>query len=236
MSVTTANRTTKPGGELALSPPDQRLPFRRLLHRHCIEPLAQTAAAIALGGTGGCVPSNIQANVPVILGGTGGCVPSSIRANTAIILGGTGGCVPSKNAALGGTGGCVPSSIAVNVLWEDKLPGTRLAAKPRITSRNTTALAVGFIAISSFWFQARLSALRPYRGGAARASRGAKCLECKAGIAAIRKSGGKYRHNQERLIASSPPWRERLARSYCGPQQVITVVTKPLCRYHNGTP
>src|ERR1700733_7617706 len=188
MSVTSANRSTKPGGELALSPPDQRLPFRRLLHRHCIEPLAQTAAAIALGGTGGCVPSNI-------------------RANTAIILGGTGGCVPSKNAALGGTGGCVPSSIAVNVLWEDKLPGTRLAAKPRITSRNTTALAVGFIAISSFWFQARLSALRPYRGGAARASRGAKCLECKAGIAAIRKSGGKYRHNQERLTASSPPWR-----------------------------
>src|ERR1700734_3904392 len=101
MSVTSANRSTKPGGELALSPPDQRLPFRRLLDRHCIEPLAQTAAAIALGGTGGCVPS-------------------SMRANTAIILGGTEGCVPSKNPTLGGTGGCVPSSIAVNVLWGDK--------------------------------------------------------------------------------------------------------------------
>src|SRR5271155_4441392 len=131
MSVTGANRSTKSGGELALSPPDQRLLFGRLLQRHCIEPLAQTAAAIALGGTGGCVPSGI-------------------RANTAIILGGTGGCVPSKNAALGGTGGCVPSSIAANLLWDDKLPGARLAAMPRITNTKTTALAVGFIAISSF--------------------------------------------------------------------------------------
>jgi hypothetical protein len=65
-------------------------------------------------------------------------------------LGGTGGCVPSKNAALGGTGGCVPSSMAVDVLWEDKLPGDKFAAEPRITNTNTTALAVGFIAISSF--------------------------------------------------------------------------------------
>jgi hypothetical protein len=100
-----------------------------------------------LGGTGGCDPSSIQASAA--FGGTGGCDPSSLTP-TGAIFGGTGGCDPSNKTSLGGTGGCDPSRLDLNVLWEGKFPGAKLAAKPRITNRKTTALAVGIIAISSF--------------------------------------------------------------------------------------
>jgi hypothetical protein len=103
----------------------------------------------AFGGTGGCDPSSLTP-VVAIFGGTGGCEPSNIHANACVIFGGTGGCEPSNNTNLGGTGGCEPSMTTVNVSRDEKLLGAKLTARPRITNRNTTALAVGFIAISSF--------------------------------------------------------------------------------------
>src|ERR1700692_1179541 len=96
-----------------------------------MQPAFQTVASSALGGTGGCDPSNIRATAPIILGGTGGCEPSS-------------------DAALGGTGGCGPSSMAAKLLCDGALPGATLATSPQITNKNTTVLAVRFIAISSF--------------------------------------------------------------------------------------
>jgi hypothetical protein len=121
-----------------------------------MEPGSQIAALRALGGTGGCEPSNIRATVPVIFGGTGGCEPSIISANAPLILGGTGGCEPSRNAALGGTAGWDPLNIALKVLCDDELAGATLATRPKTTYMNTTALAVRFIAISCFFLLGRV--------------------------------------------------------------------------------
>jgi len=108
----------------------------------------QTVATYALGGTGGCDPSTIQACPFIIFGGTGGCEPSNIQA-TATAFGGTGGCEPSSSTNLGGTGGCDPSAKAAKPLCPGALPGTTLAARPNNTKKNTTAVSVRFVAISS---------------------------------------------------------------------------------------
>ena len=104
------------------------------------------------------------------------------------------------------------------LLWDDKLAGATLATRPRITNINTTALAVGFIAISCFWSWARLSALRPYRSGAASNRREAgNAWQCKAGIAAMREDQtGNIRMASERSTADVASVAATFTRSYCG--------------------